>query len=86
MTRSTPMNERLLYLGTNNEVQLGDRVRLKRLLRKPIYGTVTVDSVTVAIALTEPIAAGDGSEWRTPGCARRGRSRVSLISSRSTAH
>ena len=38
MTMTT--SSRLCYHGTNEQVELGDRVELKRLLRKPIQGTV----------------------------------------------
>ena len=31
----------LRYAGTNEEVRLGDRVRIRRWLRRPIVGTVT---------------------------------------------
>lgn len=31
---------RLLYHDTDDEVRLGDRVRMKRLFRKPLHGTV----------------------------------------------
>ncbi len=32
---------RLFYWGTSEEVRLGDRVVMKRFLRKPLHGTVT---------------------------------------------
>ncbi|HEX7708964.1 MAG TPA: hypothetical protein VF701_21085 [Thermoanaerobaculia bacterium] len=38
---TTGKNDQLVYHGTSDEVRLGDRVRLTRLIRKPVYGTVT---------------------------------------------
>ena len=32
--------DRLFYFGTSEEVRLGDRIAMKRLLRKPVHGTV----------------------------------------------
>ena len=31
---------RLFYFGTNDEVQIGDRIRIKRWLRSDLYGVV----------------------------------------------
>lgn len=37
---NAPIGSRMFYHGTNDEVQVGDRVRIRRWFRSDLYGTV----------------------------------------------
>lgn len=53
-------HSRLFYYGTTDEVQLGDRIRVKRWIRKDLLATVCYPGISPR----HPVLEGDDvSEW-----------------------